>query len=541
MKRILCLAFDKKCEIEFLARWCARFSPSVGVEPSPPAESLLLDVTGVAHLFGGEAGLGETILRELGAKGLRVQAAVADTIGAAWAVAHFGSKEEGGRRKAEGGAAGCQLSVVSCQLSADPPRGCPADHGPQTTDLSSFILHPSSFLLVPAGQTLAALRPLPVAALRLPAAVVLLLRELGIRRIEQLEALPRRELLPRFGPELLEHWDRTVGRLDEPLPVHRPGLRFAAGWSPEVPIARREAIEAGLAELAGRLSEMLRRAGLGAMQLECRLECTVGDPLEISVGLFHPTAWARHLVELLAVRLERLRIAGPVRHIRLAAPATAPLEPRQQELFEEGGGGNGEAERSLGLRSWVLGLGFQTQDPRPENQGPRTKTPPASPQPLAPLVDRLSNRLGQDAVVRARLIPDAQPEMAYRYVPLVKRRRRLPQSVPLLRRSSAFHRLSTACSKQWHTAAPRPLRLLATPLLLPVGRPGHHAKHGRLRFSGHVHQIAKTWGPERIETGWWRGQAVGRDYYRVETTTGRRFWIFRNLRDGLWFLHGVFE
>jgi protein ImuB len=53
--------------------------------------------------------------------------------------------------------------------------------------------------------------------------------------------------------------------------------------------------------------------------------------------------------------------------------------------------------------------------------------------------------------------------------------------------------------------------------------------------------FAQTWGPERIETGWWRGQAVGRDYYRVETTDGRRFWIFRNLEDNRWFLHGVFD
>jgi len=486
MKRILCLTFAKPCDIEPLARWCMRFSPSVGIESSPPAESLLLDITGVAHLFGGEAGLVETILRELAAKGLRVQAAVADTIGAAWAVAHFGSKEEGGRMKAEGGAAGCQLSVVSCQLrrttapptrSAGTPR-CP--DGPRTFHPSSFILPPSSLLLVPPGQALTALRPLPVEALRLPRAVAALLRELGIRRIEQLEALPRRELRPRFGPGLLEHWDRAVGRLDEPLPLYRPGLRFAAGWSPEVPLARREAIEAGLAKLAGHLSEMLCRAGRGAMQLECRLECTAGDPLQVSVGLFQPTAWAEHLVQLLAVRLERLRIAGPVRHVRLAAPATAPLQPRPQELFSG-------AEK--GTNAFCL----------------------------AGLVDRLSNRLGQHAVVRVRLVPDAQPEMAYRYVPLVKHCRRLP------------------CGKDAKPQAARPLRLLTTPLLLPSGLPLP------LRFFGHAHRIAKTWGPERIETGWWRGQTVGRDYYRVETSTGRRFWIFRNLRDGRWFLHGVFE
>jgi protein ImuB len=52
---------------------------------------------------------------------------------------------------------------------------------------------------------------------------------------------------------------------------------------------------------------------------------------------------------------------------------------------------------------------------------------------------------------------------------------------------------------------------------------------------------AHAWGPERIETGWWRGRAVGRDYYRVATTTGRRFWRFRHLGDGQWFVQGMFE
>jgi protein ImuB len=63
----------------------------------------------------------------------------------------------------------------------------------------------------------------------------------------------------------------------------------------------------------------------------------------------------------------------------------------------------------------------------------------------------------------------------------------------------------------------------------------------KFSHSGGQHQVARTWGPERIETGWWRSQPVGRDYYRVETTTGRRFWLFRRLRDGRWFLHGTFE
>ena len=63
----------------------------------------------------------------------------------------------------------------------------------------------------------------------------------------------------------------------------------------------------------------------------------------------------------------------------------------------------------------------------------------------------------------------------------------------------------------------------------------------RFPFRGEEHRVARAWGPERIETGWWRGPPVARDYYRVATTAGRRFWLFRRLDDGRWFLHGAFE
>ena len=62
----------------------------------------------------------------------------------------------------------------------------------------------------------------------------------------------------------------------------------------------------------------------------------------------------------------------------------------------------------------------------------------------------------------------------------------------------------------------------------------------RFRLGDEVHDVAQALGPERIETAWWRGATVRRDYYVVETRSGARFWVFRRLRDGAWFLHGVF-
>ena len=80
----------------------------------------------------------------------------------------------------------------------------------------------------------------------------------------------------------------------------------------------------------------------------------------------------------------------------------------------------------------------------------------------------------------------------------------------------------------------RPVPLSAV-AIMPDGPPL------RFQFQGRRHRIVHARGPERIETGWWRGRAIRRDYYRVETTTGHRYWVFRRLNDGGWFLHGMFE
>jgi protein ImuB len=194
------------------------------------------------------------------------------------------------------------------------------------------------------------------------------------------------------------------------------------------------------------------------------------------------------LFELVELQLEGLRMTAPVAAVYVEATVTAPLEYRQQELFADG-----SARRQ----------------------------PPQ----LAALVDRLSSRLGERAVGRVRLKSDAQPELAWQYDPLVDR-----SAGRRVRRQEIASDLP-----------PRPLRLLSRPRrlaatsVLPDGLPV------RFRCGDQEHQVAHTWGPERIETGWWRGQIVGRDYFHVETTTGRRFWLYRRLRDQQWFLHGAFE
>ncbi|MBN2475206.1 MAG: DNA polymerase Y family protein [Pirellulales bacterium] len=439
--------------LETLATECGRFSPSVAVEESTMPDSLLLDVTGLADLFGGEVSLAAAVADHFQQRHLAVHVAVADTLGAAWAVTHFYRVPQGPE------SAGTGFPWV-----------------------------------VPPGGSLAALRPLPIEALRLADEAVDLLHQLGIRRIEQLEALPRRELASRFGPPLLRRWDQAVGRAAEPLPTHRPAPQFRADWSPPQPTARRDTIEAALEQLIGQVAAELALEDRGAMRLDCRLDCTATDyagmvPVPVCVGLFEPTASARHLFELAQVQLQRLRLPGPLAALCVTAAATAPLIHRQQEMpFGDGGDSPRQHARQL-----------------------------------AALVDRLCSRLGRRAVVRARLVADAQPELAWRRDPLLQdsRRRGMRKATPA-------------------DLPPRPLRLLPRPLALAAASLVPDGPPLQFCLRRQPCRVAHTWGPERIETGWWRGRTVGRDYYRVETTDGRRFWLFRRLRDGRWFAHGVF-
>ncbi len=481
-------------EARSASRWlerCGRFSPIVGFE-SFDHESILLDVTGLAHLFGGEAASLEGVVGDFCRAGASAHIALADTIGAAWAVARYG-----------------QQQIANCKFS-----------------IGNFPL--SSLTIVPPGDARAFLAPLPVEALRLPEETVRLLHALGITRVEQVEALPRAELLSRFSDVLRTRLDQAFGRVDEPVLACSLPPTFVADWSPEHPVARRETIEAALEHLVRRVATMLASCGRGALRLECRLESSRHAPrvCYLSIGLFEPTAAADHLFELVRLRLEQFRISAAITDIRVEATLTAPLEPKQAMLFD------------------------LTDDGR------------RNPRQVASLVERLSSRLGSKAVVGVRLRPEAQPEFSWHYDPLVERRRgklkgreggspifaevKTPLGATAGLSSSAGNTARQAKRDARHfksvdTPGTAPLRLLLRPLplvatsIVPGGPPlGFH-------FAGQQHRIVKTWGPERIETGWWRGRPVGRDYFRVETTAGHRFWLFRRLRDEKWFLHGMFE
>ena len=291
--------------LDRLAAWCERYSPWVA---SDGADAVRLNVTGVAHLFGGEEALAGNLVARLEDFGLTARVAIAPTPGAAWALAHYG----------EG-----KIRIV-------------AD-----------------------GGTRAALAALPVAALRLEHAVVADLLHLGLARVEPLGQMPAAALAARFGPALAAWVDQVLGRSGEPIsPARPPPERLRRLVFPE-PIGTPEDIARAAGRLAHELAGDLARAGLGARRLEFTLYLAAGDFARIVVGCARPSRDPAHLRRLLEERSGGLAAGFGADVVTLAATATERLAAEQVDFHRLAPTGEGVAalDRDPGLGLLIDRLG----------------------------------------------------------------------------------------------------------------------------------------------------------------------------------------
>jgi protein ImuB len=179
-------------------------------------------------------------------------------------------------------------------------------------------------------------------------------------------------------------------------------------------------------------------------------------------------------------------------------------------------------------------------------------------EPLAHLIDLLAGRLGRRSVVAARLQRHPQPELVCQWRPLTGLRsdgqsqntsRKLAKS-PAKREATSLDEAAIGSQGQprvGHWLAPssydhfrRPTQLYPSPQPLPIQTVDREGLPEHIDFQGDRHTIIQSWGPERIESGWWAGAHHRRDYYRVATDRGAWLWIYRELQQKRWFLHGVF-
>ncbi len=430
-----------------LALWCLRYTPVAAPwDESSGADGLFLDVTGCAHLFGGEERLLADLSTRLRAFGLFPRTAIADTAGAAWAVARHGQGDA---------------------------------------------------TIVASGDERAALQALPLAALRLGEKAQLLMRRLGLRRIGEVMHQPRAPFAARFQAELLRRLDQALGRAPEPLvPVVEPPVYRAQAAFAEPIMAQEHVLEAAT-HLLKALAHDLERDAVGARLLRLLLFRVDAEVVSLDLGLAAPSRDARHIAQLIGLRLHRL---GSELEADFGFEAAAV-----HVLVAE----------SLAERQDRLTVG-------------EANIPPEE---LARLIDRLQQRLGRGAVRQLHPRQSHIPERAVRARPAAA--------------SPSPHR-----EEAWGEGIPsaaRPLLLLERPeaadvlAVVPDGPPRH------FRWRGVLHQVAEAQGPERITPEWWRRTAERtRDYYVVEDVEGRRFWLYRAGLYGRsgptpqWFVHGVF-
>lgn len=440
------------------------FSPLFGWVGAGEAASLCLDVGPTAHGFGGETALLERLRAWAERRRLLGTIALADTLGAAWGVAHFGFHDE--------------PIAWRCRV-------------------------------VPPGRQAAALAALPVAALRLSFSTTALLQELGLARIGPLLPLPREALAERFPPELLLRIDQALGNMPELFAAHRPSPLWEAKLAWEGGVTNAEPLVAAWRSLLPQLLAPLRQRGRGITRLLAEQTGESYTLRRFVVGLLRPTLDADHLLGLLQLRLETERLREPIVGTRLAVLEETPLAVQQQVLFAD-------------------------------------LAPPVESQAWAVLVERLSGRLGHEAVVRVRARADHQPERAWQAVPWLQPRETSgPTAGPVkaspLRKRSASRKAAPEADSEPSHKLPRPTLLLPRPQPIRVFAVAPQGHPHRFESGGRERQVVESWGPERLETGWWRGPSLRRDYFRVLIADGRRCWLFRELRTGRWFLHGWFD
>lgn len=431
-----------------LADACERYTPLLALDG---ADGLLLDISGCAHLFGGEAGLLRDLLSRMAGAGFRARGAIAGTPEAAGALVRF---------------CGRRASIV-----------------PEETDLARVLA------------------PLPVAALRLPEPQLAALARLGFTRLADLMDKPRAPLAARFGTSLLERLDAATGAVRTALAHRQPPPRFSAEKPLAEPVEQVEDVLGLVQHLAASLAVSLERHGLGARRMDLALFRVDGKVTRLSVGSGRPVREPAFMRRLFAEKVAALGTLDPgfgFDLVRLTVPLAEPLV-QSQEDFDSG--------RAADLA-------------------------------LDALLDRLAARLGRGQVLVPVPVNAHVPEEACRLVPAGNASRSFS---PLL--------LDAPPLPEGDMIGPsRPARLFERPEPVEAVAEVPDGPPTRFRWRRLVHHVAAAEGPERISPPWWRadGFTPTRDYFRIETTDGLRFWLFRSGLFGAevshpaWFVHGLF-
>ncbi|MCA0872631.1 DNA polymerase Y family protein [Seohaeicola saemankumensis] len=463
-----------------LRRWAGKFSPWVAEEPP---DGLVIDLTGCAHLFGGEAGLLSVIETDCADMGLSVRLGIADTLGAAWALARYAGQAAQADRSGD---------AIDQEARATRSRAVKRRHWTRGGTAPQIQPVPDTVgRIAETGQTYGALSDLPIAALRLDGATAAQLSRLGLRRIGDLLGQPRAGLARRFGRGLVMRLDQAMGSAPEPVSPARPPHRFAVRLTLPDPIGLKEDLLAGIDRMLPRLCRMLEGKGRGARTLRLEAHRTDQAAEVVDVGLARPSFDAHRIRPLLEMKLDQIDAGFGIDMLRLEALQSEPVHARTAV---------GHLQAGAAVQQRLAG-NTAVDD----------------------LIGRLGARVGMEAITRRHPASSHIPEKTAQTL------------------AAAW----SDPARDWPAPAnPRPL-LMWRPE--PVHAPDVPALPARFRWRGRDWALAQGTGPERIAPEWWLDdpdwRSGVRDYWTVVTEQGDRLWLFYGHGGAMssgWFCQGSF-
>lgn len=462
-----------------LRRWAGKFSPWVAEEPP---DGLIIDLSGCAHLFGGEEALMQVVEADCADMGLSVRLGLGDTLGAAWALARYTGVAPAAVRTGDAVEQEARATRARASRRKHWTRGGAA---PQVTGraVAGRIAAP--------GQGYGALSPLPIAALRLDEATVTQLGRLGLRRIGDLLGQPRAGLARRFGTGLVLRLDQAMGSAPEPVSPAAAPFHFAVRMTFPDPIGLMEDLLAAVDRMLPRLADRLEEKGRGMRRLRLEAHRTDQAAEVVEVGFARPTRAPHQVRPLVEMKLDQIDAGFGIDMLRLEAVETEPIHDR--ETVGHLGAGAAVKARLAGNTA------------------------------LDDLVARLGARVGLEAITRRHPASSHIPEKTAQVM------------------AAAW----SAPARDWpRPGRARPLMMWRPePVMAPdlPSVPGAFRWRGRdwaLEMASGPERIAPEWWLDDPD---WRSGV--RDYWVVTTGTGERLWLFYAHGGGMssgWFCQGEF-
>jgi len=468
--------------LDLLSRWSGKYSPWIKKELP---DGILIDITGCAHLFGGEQGLIEAFKIDCANFSLTAHIGLADTVGAAWALSRF--LENTSELLYTG-------DIIDQEARATRARAFKRGNQPSslTIDQKNNELSSFKYVIAPCGQTREYISNLPLASLRISLSKVTSLRRLGFRCIKDLLEIPRAPLTRRFGRDLLTRLDQILGLEPEPVSPEKSAKRFSVRLTLPEPIGLKSDFLLALEKLVPALCRKLKNNRFGVRKLQLQIFRTDGTTQSIYIQLTQPSFDTEKILTLLGMKLDKIISEFGVDLIRLETKIYEPVYETQyvKELSED----------NLEIKKPSTDTDFEH------------------------FLNRISLRLGTESITRWHSAESHIPEKSF-------------ITSGAMWSEPFFNWVSKVYSRPTVLFNPEPIEIQ-----------DNFSPLKKFKWRGRYFNSTFKTGPERISPEWWfddpNWRTGVRDYWKIDTETGERLWLYYahgGFKTGGWFCQGCFS